>query len=144
MKYCNVVKDGEIHLAVEKDGKLYDLYPLTMEELIRGAAPRTPGAEIPDPVFANVVRAEKLVCVGLNYKSHADRVGENFVRAESPILFSKFGNALVPSGADVELPAWEDSYDYEAELVIVIGKTAWNIEVSEAAEHIFGYTCGTK
>ena len=142
MKYCNVIKDGEIRLAVEKEGKLYDLFPLTMEELVRGAEPGVPGEEIPDPVFAKVVKAEKLVCVGLNYKSHADRVGENFVRAESPILFSKFGNALVPSGADVELPSWEDSYDYEAELVIVMGKTAWNIDVSEAAEHIFGYTCG--
>ena len=142
MKYCNVVIDGAVHLAVEKDGKLYDLSPLTMEEVIRGAMPGPAGAEIEEPVFANVVKPGKLVCVGLNYKSHADKVIENFVRAESPILFSKFGNALVPAGADVELPDWEDSYDYEAELVIVIGKTAWNIDVSEAMEHIFGYTCG--
>ena len=142
MKYCNVLLKNEIHLAVERDGRLYDLSPLTMEELLRGAEPTEPGAEITEPVFANVVKPQKLVCVGLNYKSHADRVAENFVRAETPILFSKFGNALVPSGADVELPPWEDSYDYEAELVIVIGKTAWNVDVSEAAEHIFGYTCG--
>ena len=142
MKYCNVVLEDEVHLAVEKEGRIRDLAPLTMEELIRGAEPGLPGAEIRDPVFANVVRPGKLICVGLNYKSHADRVKENFVRAESPILFSKFGNALVPSGAAVELPSWEDSYDYEAELVIVMGKTAWNIEATEAADYIFGYTCG--
>ena len=142
MKYCNVMLPDGIHLAAEKDGKLFDLSPLTMEELISGAEPGAYGDEIREPMFANVVKPEKLLCVGLNYKSHADRVSENFVRAESPILFSKFGNALVPSGADVELPAWEDSYDYEAELVIVIGKTAWNIDVTEAKEHIFGYTCG--
>lgn len=142
MKYCNVATDKGIHLAVEKDGSLYDLSPLTMEDVILGAEPETAGTEINDPVFANVVKPEKLICVGLNYKSHADRVAENFKRAETPILFSKFGNALVPSGSDVELPPWEDSYDYEAELVIVIGKTAWNIDVSEAKDHIFGYTCG--
>ena len=142
MKYCNVILEDGIHLAAENNGKIYDLSPLTMEDIIAGAEPGEYGAEIKDPVFSNVVKPGKLVCVGLNYKSHADRVGENFVRAESPILFSKFGNALVPSGADVELPPWESSYDYEAELVIVIGKTAWNTGVSEAKEHIFGYTCG--
>ncbi len=142
MKYCNVVMEDGVHLAEQKDGRIYDLSPLMMEDIIAGALPEGRGAEITDPVFANVVKAEKLVCVGLNYKSHADRVGENFVRAETPILFSKFGNALVPSGADVELPYWENSYDYEAELVIVIGKTAWNINEADAGDYIFGYTCG--
>ena len=140
MKYCNVEVKGKTCLAAEKDGKLYDLSPLTMEDLLAGAVPETLGEELREVTFANVVTPGKLVCVGLNYQSHADRV--EYKRADCPILFSKFADSLVPSGAEVELPPWEDSYDYEAELVIVIGKTAWNIEEEQAEDYIFGYTCG--
>ena len=141
MRYCNVIREGKICLAGEKDGKLHDLSPLRMEDVIRGCRPDAFGEEIKDPVFANVVTPGKLVCVGLNYKAHADRV--DFVRADCPILFSKFGDALVPSGASVQLPPWEDGYDYEAELVIVMGKTAWNVDEEKAKDAIFGYTCGS-
>ena len=48
----------------------------------------------------------------------------------------------MPCGAAVELPEWEESYDYEAELVIVMGKRAWNVTEEEAPSRIFGYTCG--
>ena len=140
MKYCNVEVNGNICLAAEKDGKLVDLSPLTMEDLLAGAVPENFGAEIREYAPANVVTPGKLLCVGLNYQAHADRV--EYVRADCPILFSKFADSLVPSGAEIELPPWEDSYDYEAELLIVIGKTAWNITEEEAEEHIFGYTCG--
>ena len=140
MKYCNVLSGGRAILAGEKDGRLCDLSPLTMEDVIRGAEPEAFGEEIRDPVYADVVTPGKLVCVGLNYQSHADRV--SYVRAESPILFSKFADALAPSGAEITLPPWEDGYDYEAELVIVIGKTAWNIDPEKAKDYIFGYTCG--
>lgn len=140
MKYCNLLVSNEIHLAEERDGKYYDLYPLTMEDVISGAKAEGAGAEIGSPVFANVVTPGKLLCVGLNYRAHAENVG--FKGAETPILFSKFANSLVPSGAEVCLPPWESSYDYEAELVVVIGKTAWNVDEDEAEKCIFGYTCG--
>ena len=61
---------------------------------------------------------------------------------EYPVLFSKFDNALAPCGADVVLPPWESSYDYEAELVIVMGKETWNVSAEEAMEQVFGFTCG--
>ena len=93
------------------------------------------------PVFANVVdRVGKLVCIGLNYAEHARKT--NMPLPAYPVLFSKFNDALVPSGAAVALPAWENSYDYEAELVIVIGKKAWGVSEEEALSHVFGYTCG--
>ena len=58
------------------------------------------------------------------------------------MFFSKFADALAPDGAEIALPDWEDSYDYEAELVIVIGKEAWGVSEEEAMAHVFGYTCG--
>ena len=82
----------------------------------------------------------KIVCIGLNYRSHAERAG--FPIPEYPAIFSKFSNALALDGDDVVLPPWEISYDYEAELVIVIGKTAWGVSVEDAKGYILGYTCG--
>ena len=142
MKYCNVITNGEEHLAAENNGRLYDLSPLTIYDAMMGKVSGIAGPVIDNPVFANVVTPNKLLCVGLNYRAHAEGVKEDFKAATDPILFSKFPNALVPCGADVELPPWENSYDYEAELVIVIGKTAWNIDEVQARDCIFGYTCG--
>ena len=153
MTLCNITAGGEIHLAIDTARGMVDATAAgitqNMDEVIRGAG-RDELARIAldeslplveKPVFANVVnRTGKLVCVGLNYRAHA--AGVNMKLPEYPILFSKFDNALVPAGTDVSLPPWESSYDYEAELVIVMGKTAWNVRPEEAKEYIFGYTCG--
>ena len=84
--------------------------------------------------------ASKVVCVGLNYRSHAEHAG--FKLPESPAVFSKFTNAIAFDGESVELPPWENSYDYEAELVIVMGRSAWGVSGEEAVDCILGYTCG--
>lgn len=153
MKLANIQTPDGIHLAVLTDRGLVDVTAagckLTMQDLICGAeltplAALTADSTLPvvqNPVFANVVNpAGKLVCVGYNYKSHADATGADLPKA--PILFNKFADALVPCGAAVELPPWEISYDYEAELVIVMGKSAWGISKEEALDYVFGYTCG--
>lgn len=153
MKLCNIIVDNETHLALMTSRGVVDVtaagYSGSMDQLIAGACTcRLLEMEMDEslpvvekPVFGNVVdRIGKLVCVGLNYRSHA--TGINMKVPEYPVLFSKFDNALVPSGTPVELPAWESSYDYEAELVIVIGKETWNVSEAEAMDHVFGYTCG--
>ena len=153
MKLYNITVGNETHLALMTERGLVDAtaagYTGSMDELIAGgcrcaleklaADEKLPVVEA--PVFANVVnRVGKLVCVGLNYRSHA--AGINMKVPEYPVLFSKFDNALAPCGADVVLPPWESSYDYEAELVIVMGKEAWNVSAEEAMEQVFGFTCG--
>jgi len=87
-----------------------------------------------------VSETSKVVCVGLNYRSHAEHAG--FPIPQAPAIFCKFTNALAFDGDAVELPSWEQSYDYEAELVIVIGRTAWGVPEEEAMDCIYGYTCG--
>ncbi len=84
--------------------------------------------------------ASKVVCVGLNYRSHAEHAG--FQIPETPNIFSKFTNAVAFDGDAVELPPWEHTYDYEAELVIVMGRTAWGVDREAAMDCILGYTCG--
>ena len=153
MKLCNILVEGKTHLALETGRGLVDATAagcsLTMDEVIAGADRAVLEAFAEDeslpvverPVYANVVnKTGKLLCVGLNYAEHARKT--NMPLPAYPVLFSKFDNALVPAEAPVELPPWESTYDYEAELVIVIGKTAWGVSEEEAPDCIFGYTCG--
>ena len=153
MKLCNISVEGKIHLALVTSRGVVDLgaagYTGSMNGLISGGcigelekyAEDESLPVVDRPVFANVVEpAGKLVCVGLNYRAHA--AGVNMKIPEYPILFSKFANALVPCGVPVELPEWESSYDYEAELVIVMGKECWDVDEEQAKAAIFGYTCG--
>lgn len=153
MKLCNIMTDEGVHLALMTGRGIVDATAagcgLNMDQLISGAD-REPLRRIEAdtslpvveaPRYANVVnKAGKLLCVGLNYKDHA--AGINMDLPEYPILFSKFAEALAPSGALIDLPSWESSYDYEAELVIVMGKRAWNVSEQEALDYVFGYTCG--
>ena len=68
------------------------------------------------PVLSN---AEKIVCIGLNYKSHADE-GNNAV-PENPSLFFRLNNTLVPHGGDMILPKVSTRFDFEGELAVIIG-----------------------
>lgn len=144
MKYANLVINGEMKACVFSNGKWVDISnQATMNEIVAGKK-TDPSIGTPvdgEPVYGNILNAPgKLVCVGLNYKSHADKV--EFKRADTPILFSKFADALVPAESEITLPVWEDSYDYEAELVIVMGAEAWNVPEENAMKAVFGYTAG--
>ncbi|SFE13167.1 2-keto-4-pentenoate hydratase/2-oxohepta-3-ene-1,7-dioic acid hydratase (catechol pathway) [Paenibacillus catalpae] len=79
----------------------------------------------------------KIICIGLNYRKHAEET--NMPLPEYPILFSKFNNALAAHGEDVPLPKSTQKVDYEAELAIVIGRTAKNVSVDKALDYVFGY-----
>ena len=86
-------------------------------------------APVPDP--------EKIVCIGLNYRDHAEESGQEIPQA--PMWFAKFANSLRGSGEDIVLPAAHPDYvDYEAELALVIGRTAHEVPESEALAHIAG------
>jgi 2-keto-4-pentenoate hydratase/2-oxohepta-3-ene-1,7-dioic acid hydratase in catechol pathway len=113
-----------------------------MRDRVSGAVDTYSGSalRLEDLEFSNVTRPGKIVCVGLNYKSHAEETGGK--APESPVLFSKFNDALCPSGASVELSARQRCYDYEAELVAVVGARAYNVAPEDAGRYIFGYACG--
>ncbi|WP_342566201.1 fumarylacetoacetate hydrolase family protein [Paenibacillus sp. FSL R7-0345] len=81
----------------------------------------------------------KILCVGLNYRKHAEETGSAI--PQTPILFSKFNNALAGHLEDVPLPAVSQQVDYEAELAIVIGRTASNVSKEDALDYVFGYCC---
>lgn len=79
----------------------------------------------------------KIICVGLNYRRHAEESG--LPVPETPILFSKYNNAIAAPGEPVPLPKVATQCDYEAELAFVIGKRARNVSVDEALDYVLGY-----
>ena len=85
---------------------------------------------VPDP--------DKIVCLGLNYRSHAAEAG--LEPPDSPTFFAKFRNALAAPGSRVSLPAASEKVDYEAEVAFVIARRCRNLDAAEALEAIAGYT----
>lgn len=88
------------------------------------------GLPVPDP--------GKILCIGLNYRDHAAEGGHDI--PNYPAVFMRTPASLVPHRASLVLPRASDRFDYEAELVIVIGRRGRHIEESNALEHVFGYT----
>jgi 2-keto-4-pentenoate hydratase/2-oxohepta-3-ene-1,7-dioic acid hydratase in catechol pathway len=88
------------------------------------------------------VQPGKIVCVGLNYVAHVTENDPTRVVPEEPVLFMKPPSALVGDGEPIVIANPEHRTDYEAELVVVIGKTARNVAEADAAGYIFGYTGG--
>lgn len=84
-----------------------------------------------------VTRPNKIICIGLNYRQHADEIGIAY--PETPILFNKFNNTLTGHLCDIAVPKVTKQLDYEVELGIVIGKSAKYISKDEALDHVFGY-----
>ena len=86
-----------------------------------------------------IERPQKIICVGLNYRDHAEEQG--IAAPEKPILFAKWPNTLTGPGEPIELPAISEQVDYEAELGVVIGSRVRNVSVENALEAVAGYVC---
>jgi 2-keto-4-pentenoate hydratase/2-oxohepta-3-ene-1,7-dioic acid hydratase in catechol pathway len=89
-------------------------------------------APVPDP--------RKIICIGLNYRDHAAESG--VPAPEEPVLFSKYPTALIGHDEMIILPSVSQQVDYEAELVVVIGRRGRHIPRARAFEHVGGYAVG--
>jgi len=86
---------------------------------------------------APIPDARKIICMGLNYRDHAKETGQQIPTV--PIWFAKFANSLTGSGQPIVLPAAHVKYiDYEAELALVIGRTAKHVVVEDALSYLAG------
>jgi len=97
---------------------------------LRDEAALTLGPAVPHP--------GKIMCVGLNYRKHAEESGAAI--PTSPVLFSKYANTVAASGEDVPLGEAATEYDYEVELGVVMGETAKNVSADDALDKVLGYT----
>jgi len=161
MKLLNYKRSGAIRLGLKLDGGIADVVeaaekasvyaPSSMIEVISGGeaalkalyaveAVSVPTLDESDVEFAPVITApSKVLCVGLNYKTHAEEVRQS--EPPTPILFMKPIDTLSAHNERITLPAAFTTHDYEAELAVIIGKFAYNITHEEALDHVFGYSC---
>ncbi len=91
-------------------------------------------------LLAPVTGSRKIVCVGRNYAAHAQEMGSEV--KELPVIFNKFPTAIANPSDDILLPSISEQVDYEAELVVVIGKPGKNIPRENAWQHVLGFCCG--
>ncbi|MCL1829533.1 MAG: fumarylacetoacetate hydrolase family protein [Oscillospiraceae bacterium] len=156
MKLCCFIKEGESRLGYRGETGVADLTAAgikgDMNDLISGGAAALAAVrkfeekrllpEIPEEFveFGKITEPSKIVCIGLNYKDHAAETGGEI--PEQPVVFGKFNDALCPAGSPIALPDSQRCYDYEAELVIIMGAVAREVPVEAASEYIFGYACG--
>jgi len=81
----------------------------------------------------------KIICVGLNYREHADESG--IEAPAEPLLFGKFANALIGPGESIVLPREATHVDSEAELAVEIGRRGRRLSTEDALEYVAGYRC---
>ena len=91
-------------------------------------------------ILAPIANPEKLICIGLNYADHAAESGMDI--PSEPIVFSKYASTIIGPGDTIKLPPSSNEPDYEVELVVVVGKSGFNISEADAMSHVVGYTVG--
>ena len=84
-----------------------------------------------------IARPQKIVCVGLNYRDHAEEQG--VALPERPLLFAKWPNTLIGNGDAIRIQSISQNVDYEAELGVVIGRRAHGVAVDDALSFVEGY-----
>ena len=102
--------------------------------------PRSAWLPLSDAAFAQpFARPGKVVCLGLNYRAHAQEGG--FAVPDYPAIFLRTASSLLAAGAPIVAPHVSEKLDYEAELLVVVGKGGRYIPEAKALSHVFGYTC---
>jgi 2,4-didehydro-3-deoxy-L-rhamnonate hydrolase len=86
-----------------------------------------------------IERPGKIICVGLNYRDHAEEQGTAL--PEAPLLFAKWQNTLIGPGEPIAIPPIVTKCDYEAELGVVIGERVRDVSAANALEAVAGYIC---
>ena len=152
MKLVSYREDGGARAGVQTESGVIDAAPVlgvehvTVRELIEAGRVKelAKGIEgggpdpVPDPeLLPPLPDPDKIVCIGLNYRSHAAEAGID--PPEQPTFFAKFRNALAPPGSTVALPAASEKVDFEAEIAFVIGRRTKDVEPGQALDAIVGY-----
>jgi 2-keto-4-pentenoate hydratase/2-oxohepta-3-ene-1,7-dioic acid hydratase in catechol pathway len=119
----------------------YDLGPEALDELGRRSAAFEGAAGLPVDeleLIAPFPSPGKIVCVGLNYREHVTEGGGRNVPSR-PLLFAKFGNAVIADGEPIIRPEGTHALDLEVELGVVIGSVAQRVDREDALDHVAGY-----
>jgi 2-keto-4-pentenoate hydratase/2-oxohepta-3-ene-1,7-dioic acid hydratase in catechol pathway len=162
---CNVRRGASVSLGVKTSKGVLDVaaagkgrkgLPATTDDVIRGvgvaglrelvadAEAGKRSAILPESEVRfgpAVTRPEKILMMGLNYRKHIAEV--KAPTPTSPTFFNKFNNALLGHGGTIPLPTKvSKKFDYETELVVVLGKRAQDVSPADALSYVFGYATG--
>ena len=139
MKLVTYETAGESRTGVLTDDGVLDSGFATMSELLRAGPHAQPSGEPvqPDRLLPPVTDPGKIICIGLNYLSHAQEQGAE--PPQTPTIFAKYRNALAAPGSAVQLPAYSSKVDYEAEVAFVVGKRAKDVSEADALDYVAGY-----
>ncbi len=85
------------------------------------------------------VQPSKIICIGLNFKDHAEELGLEI--PDEPVFFLKPPSAITGPSGKIVYPETSKHLDYEGELAVIIGKRCKNVPRSDADRVIMGYTC---
>ncbi|MCS6851075.1 MAG: fumarylacetoacetate hydrolase family protein [Gemmataceae bacterium] len=159
MRLATIQTPAGPRAAVASDGQFVDLHasdptlPTSVRELLRqGAealaraaqAARQPRAVRYDAaqvaLHAPIIDPPKIICVGLNYRDHAQESGVPIPK--EPVLFSKYATAIIGPDQPIVLPKVSAEVDYEAELVVVVGRRGRPRSEDEGWRFVAGYTIG--
>jgi 2-keto-4-pentenoate hydratase/2-oxohepta-3-ene-1,7-dioic acid hydratase in catechol pathway len=147
------VKQGTKILDVGKAGKAMQVaVPASTDEVIAGknlaglqkVLAKPPAAAMIDESAAKfgpcITNPEKILMLGFNYRQHAAETKTPIPKA--PVLFNKYNNALSCHGGTIKLPKAATKFDYEVELQMIVGKTAFEVSEADALSYVFGYATG--
>lgn len=134
VKYLRYQSGSTTAYGILEGGTIHELQGALFDE------PKRSGKtfKLQDVKVLTPVKPSKVIAVGLNYKSH---IGESSP-AEYPGLFTKFPSSLIADGENIVVPDDSTNLHYEGEMVVVIGKTAKNVDRDSAKDYVFGITIG--
>src|SRR5258708_9981531 len=162
MRLCTILSGGKAAVGVKMgDGKIVDLSkqmprgPKSVVEILAGgkkcervvlkpcAKPKAGAtvSEKPAKYLPPIPNPGKILCIGLNYRKHAEETGNPI--PPYPVVFCRFDNTLVPHNGKMPRPSHSDQLDWEAELTIVIGKKSPTVPKEKPLRAIAPYPCFT-
>lgn len=163
MKLINYISDGKVKLGIQLEGGILETdkvdgskdLPKSTDEVILGGEAALKKLEgiinseanlLPEEEIEYapaVLNPSKILCVGLNYAKHVKEGGKDTrPLPTAPVWFNKFGSSLIGHKQKVVRCTESQQHDYEAEIVVVIGKKGKHIPKENAMDYVFGYTLG--
>jgi len=135
MRLVRFLVDNQVRYGILEGDAVREL----LRPFFEGLTPMMAARPLADVKLLAPTRPSKMLCVGLNYRDHAEEMGKPI--PDEPVLFMKPTTALAGHGQPIVYPRMAGRVDYEAELAVVIGRRCRSVTVDEADACILGYTC---
>jgi len=135
MRFVRYQVEGEVRHGLVEGDRVREL----LRTFFDGVVPMATTYALDDLDLLAPCRPAKMLCLGINYRDHAEEMGHTL--PEEPVLFLKPPSALAGPGQPIVYPHMAGRVDYEAELAVVIGRRCRSVPPEKVHKFVFGYTC---